>query len=140
MPGTLVPDRTKVLINDVLAAAATYVGPETVVPRDVRSLSVQAKFVRAAGGTSCKVYLQTSFDGGVTWVDIACLAFLTTTATKISAVRPYIAMAAAYVPTDATLTDDTIKDGLLGDRLRVKYVVVGTYSGASSLTVTAIPN
>ena len=45
-------------------------------------------------------------------------------------------LAAAYVPTDGTLTDDTVKDGLLGDQLRVKLIVVGTYA-ASSLAIYA---
>jgi len=133
--------RSKGLIpTTTLAAAGTYISEVSPLPREVKALAVQSVFVRAAGGTTTKVYIQTSLDGGATWVDIACHAFATTTATKISAVRNAIALTAATVPTDATLTDDTIKDGLIGDRVRVKFVVAGTYSGASSLTVSAVAN
>ena len=134
------PARHLALLTAPLAAGATYIGDVVSLPRGTLSVAVQSVFVRAAGGTSTKVFLQTSLDGGATWVDIAQHAFLTTTATKASAVRAAIAMAGGYVPTDGTLADDTIKDGLLGDRLRVKYIVAGTYSGASSLSVTVVAN
>lgn len=133
------PDRTKTIINaETLAAASTYTGSDTAVPVGATALTIQSKFVRAAGGTTTKVYVQTSLDGGATWIDIMCHAFATTTATKISGIRTDVALAAAYAPTDASLADDTIKDGLIGDRIRVKYVVAGTYTGASSLTVTGV--
>jgi hypothetical protein len=133
--------RTVTLVNAVtLAAAGTYTGDVARLPAGVGMLAVQSVFVRAAGGTSTKVYIQTSLDGGVTWIDVAQHAFLITTATKVSAVRAAIAMAGGYVPTDGTLADDTIKDGLMGDRVRVKWVVAGTYTGASSITVTAVAN
>lgn len=130
---TLIPAYT-------LAGSATRVGDVARLAMGTKALTVQAAFVRAAGGTSAKVYVQTSLDAGATWVDIACLAFTTTTATKVSGVRLDTALTAAYAPTDGTLADDTIKDGLLGDRIRVKLVVVGTYTGASSVTVTAVAN
>jgi hypothetical protein len=123
-----------------LAAAGTFVGEVKMLAPGTKTLSAQAVFVRAAGGTTTKVYVQTTFDGGATWVDIMCLAFATTTATEISSVRTDIAVAASYTPTDGTLTDDSIKDGLIGDRVRVKYVVAGTYSGASSIAVQAVAN
>jgi hypothetical protein len=132
-------DRSKTLMNVTLAeAVAGVIGESIPVPVGARALSVQSVFTRAGGGTSCKVWIQTSFDGGLTWVDVMCHAFLVTTATKISSVRQDIAVAAAYVPTDGTLGDDAIKDGLLGDRIRAKRTSVGTYSGASSLVVTAV--
>ncbi len=123
-----------------LAAAGTFIGEMYRLPFGTKSLSLLSKFVRAAGGTSTKVYLQTSLDVGVTWVDIACHAFLITTATKATAVKNNIATAAAVTPADGALADDTILDGLIGDRIRVKYIVAGTYSGASSITVSAVPN
>ena len=133
--------RTVTLVKAVtLAAAGTYTGDVVRLPAGVGMLAVQSAIVVAAGGTSTKVFLQTSLDGGLTWVDIAQHAFLVTTAKKVSAVRAAIAMAGGYTPTDGTLADDTIKDGLLGDRMRVKWVVAGTYTGASSITVTAVAN
>lgn len=101
-------------------------------------LTVSAKFAYGAGGTTVKAWVQTSFDGGATWVDVMSFAFTTAAATKVSSVRAQTVVAAAYVPTDGTLADDTIKDGLLGDRLRVKYTTTGTYTGTTHLTVDAV--
>lgn len=99
--------------------------------------SVQVRFAYGSGGTSCKAYLQTSFDQGVTWVDIACAAFTTSSATKVfnlSGLTPKTTLAA---PTDGSLSDDSVVDGLLGDRLRVKVTSVGIYAGNTSLSVRA---
>jgi hypothetical protein len=104
----------------------------------MESATFQATFTYGAGGTTVKAWVQTSFDGGLTWVDVANFAFTTAAAKKISSVRHYSAVAAAYVPTDGTLADDTIKDGLLGDRLRVRYTSTGTYTGATALAVYAL--
>ena len=51
-----------------------------------------------------------------------------------------IPMAANVTPTDGALSDNTILDGLIGDRLRVKTVVVGTYSGTSTLAINVCIN
>jgi hypothetical protein len=134
-------DRTKTLLNVTLAEArAGIVGDVHQAPAVARSLTVQATFAREAGGTSCKAWIQTSFDGGQSWVDVMCFAFLTTPAKAINSVRLDIAVGPNYTPTDGTLADNTIKDGLLGDRIRAKYTTVGTYSGASSLALTAVFN
>ncbi len=101
-------------------------------------VTAQATFLYGSGGTTVQAWLQTSFDQGTSWVDIACWAFATTAATSIHSVRSFTAVAANYTPTDGTLTDNTIKDGLLGDRLRVKYTTVGTYAGATSLAIWAM--
>jgi hypothetical protein len=86
------------------------------------------------------VFVQTSVDNGSTWIDIMQFAFATTTVTKISGVRPYIALAANVTPTDGALSDNTILDGVIGDRLRVKTVVVGTYSSTSTLDINVCIN
>jgi len=100
-----------------------------------KAVTAQAKFLYGAGGTTVKAWIQTTFDGGASWVDIMCFAFLLAAATKISKVSTYVALAAALVPTDGTLADDTIKDGVLGTQFRVKYTSTGTYTGATSLEI-----
>lgn len=133
--------RNLTLINgETLAAAGTYTGDPIFLAPGTKALALQVKFVRAGGGTTTKVYLQTTFDDGATWVDIACLAFATTTSTKVSGLKTDIAVTPNTSPTDATMTDNTVLDGLLGDRIRAKYVVAGTYTGASSVTVSAVAN
>lgn len=134
-------DRTLALIPQrTLASATTYTGEVIHLPQGIKTLAVLSKFVRAAGGTTTDVFVQTSLDGGVTWIDIMNHAYATTTASKVSVVKTDIAVSAGATPGDAALTDNTILDGLLGDRIRVKYVVVGDYTGASSITVSAVVN
>ena len=37
---------------------------------------IQIDFVYGSGGTSGKIWVQTSFDGGTTWIDVANMTFL----------------------------------------------------------------
>ncbi len=99
-------------------------------------LLMQAVFDYGSGGTTVKAFIQTSVDDGTTWVDVAAFAFATTDATALSKVSTAGSMAANYAPTDGTLTDNTVKDGLLGDQLRLKLIVAGTYA-ASTLKLYA---
>lgn len=94
------------------------------------AVSIQARFAYGSGGTTVKAYVQTSLDQGNTWVDLACIVFATTSETQVinlSGLTPK----GLTVPTDGTLTDDTVLDGILGDRLRVKAVSVGVYANTT---------
>lgn len=106
-------------------------------PDGARYIGLQANFLYGAGGTTVKVWVQTSFDGGATWCDIANFAFTTAALRKIAAINAYLAATHA-TPTDGTLADNTINNGLLGDRLRLKYTSTGTYSGLTSVAITAV--
>lgn len=101
-------------------------------------LIAQAKFVYGSGGTTVNAYVQTSLDGGVTWIDIMNFSFTTATATKVSAVVMTTALAAVVTPGDGALTANTILSGLLGDRFRVKYVTTGTYAGGTTLQMDVV--
>ena len=121
------------------AAAAGVLSQVIDLPKDVLYLAVQSKFLYGSGGTNLKVWLQTSFDDGATWRDIANHAFLLAALNKVSTINLSVAMAApAIVVSDGALADDTIVQGLLGDRLRVKYTSTGTYAGATSLQVDLV--
>ena len=139
---TVLPKRsTKLQAVDLTAmGAGTYTSDEVSIQYGADVLAVQAVFTRAGGGTTTDVFIQTSLDNGSTWIDIIQFALTTTTVTKVSAVRSSIALAANVTPTDGGLSDNSILDGLLGDRIRVKTVVVGSYTGASALTLNAIVN
>ena len=139
---TVLPKRsTKLQSIDLTAmGAGTFTSEEVSIPYGADLLAVQSVFVRAGGGTTTDVFIQTSLDNGSTWIDIMQFALATPTVTKMAAVRSSIAMAANVTPSDGALTDNTILDGLIGDRLRAKTVVVGTYSGASSLALNVIVN
>ena len=134
-------DRTSVLVNQVtIAGAETVIGGTIGLDHGTTALAALAKLVVAGGGTTVDVYIQTSLDRGVTWIDIMNLTFTTATASKVSAVNTAVALAAAGTPGDGALADNSILNGLLGDRIRAKFVVAGTYTGVSHLTVTTVSN
>lgn len=108
----------------LLAGASSLVA---LLVSNARSLVAAAKFVYGSAGTTVDLYVQTSMDAGVTWIDIMNFHFTTSSATKVSKVTDAIALAAAITPGDGALTANTILDGLLGDRFKVKMVVVGAY-------------
>jgi len=100
--------------------------------------SVWLKFTYGSGGTNTKAYIQTSLDGGNSWIDIACVLFATATETGVlnfSGLTPKITQ---VVPTDGSMADDTALDGFLGDRLRMKVVSTGTYAGNTSLSARIV--
>lgn len=127
--------RSTILPATTIGAAVANQVSATMMIGGARYLTAQAKFLYGAGGTTVKAWLQTSLDGGTTWIDIMSFAFTTAAATKVSAVTANIALAAAVTPGDAALADNTILTGLLGDRVRIKYTTTGTYTGATSLAV-----
>jgi len=113
-----------------LGAAGTYV-TDTVdnVPGAV-SLTWWLNFTWTSGGTTCTCYLQTSFDKAANWADIAAHQFTTSTAKRFYNVVSTTS-SANITPSDAGLTAGTILTGAtLGDRFRMKYVLVGTYVAA----------
>ena len=130
----------------VLLATTTITGAVTAVVTTpitlltgMMYLVMQAQMAVGTGGTSIQAWVQTSIDGGTTWIDVATFAFANTPLRKVSAVNGYIAPAAqAFTATDGTLADNTIQQGVLGNRVRLKYTSVGTYSGGTTLTVNAI--
>lgn len=132
-------NRRITLFSGTLGAAAANVLGTVFVLDGVKSVGLEAKFVRAGGGTTCKAWVQTSLDDGITWFDIASFAFTTTTANKISAVRvdPATPLTAGTTPASATLADNTVLDGILGNKFRVLVTTVGDYTGASSLEIHA---
>lgn len=122
------------------AVSATATTPVTGLG-GMKYLAVEAYFLYGAGGTTVDAYVQTSLDRGVSWIDIMEFAFTTSALKKVNSVSIFQTSAAPYAPvtyTDGALTASTAVPGILGDRLRVKYVTVGTYTGATSLAIYAL--
>ena len=116
-----------------ITAAGTQTRDWTTDLEGTLSLSFQARFAYGSGGTTTRVYLQTSFDQGTTAVDIACILFETAGEVKLinlSGLTPK----SQTVPTDGAMSDDTLLDGFLGDRFRVKIISTGTYAGQTTLS------
>lgn len=103
-----------------------------------RHLAVQANFVYGSGGTNATAYIQTSFDGGATAIDVACFQFSTSSARKgcnLSEMTPVTTIASL---TDGSLTANNCVDGLLGPIVRVKLVTTGTYAASTTLQVDCV--
>lgn len=130
--------RLAMLASTTITAAATAATTAITGLAGVTYIIIQAALTYGSGGTTVDVYLQTSLDGGVTWIDIANLSFAKATASKVSAVNTTVALAAGTVPGDAALAANTIVNGLIGDRIRLKYVSVGVYADDTKLQVDAV--
>lgn len=126
--------------STIITAAITgvVVGPVVTALGAARYLACQAVFTYGSGGTNAKFWVQTSLDLGVTWIDIMSFAFATTTASKVSAVVWSTALAAGVTPASATLADNTILSGLIGDQIRVLGTTTGTYGGSTTIAIGAV--
>jgi len=95
--------------------------------------TAQGVLVYGSGGTTIKVWVQSSLDGGTTWFDVMNLAF-TTASTSIAGTASPALGKTPVASTDGTLADLGINHQL-GDRIRLKYTSTGTYGGSTTLTV-----
>ena len=100
---------------------------------------LQQAFVYGSSGGTVNSYVQTSFDGGSSWFDVAASQFTNASATRVYAVGVGpTAGTASTTPTDGALTVNTTNPGFIGDRFRVKVVSTGTYAGTTTITVSAV--
>lgn len=103
-----------------------------------RNLCIEFIFTYgSSGGTTVDAYVQTSLDGGTTWIDIAEFQATTASLSKVVNLVSATPVTTLYTPTEAALTANTVKDGVIGDMVRVKYKSAGTYVGATTLQVLA---
>ncbi len=100
-----------------------------------RAMTFVAAFTYvASSATSADAYVQTSLDGGVTWLDVVNFHFTTASLTKSANVDGG-AQIAPVTTTTGTLASNTANQGLLGDQWRVLFVTVGTYGSGSAINV-----
>lgn len=102
------------------------------------ALTLLASFTTTGGGASCKGWVQTSLDGGATWVDIACFAFGASSAVKYANLN-LMQPAGVAVPTSGALADDAVLHGLMGDMVRVLRTSTGAYNAGSKLEIWMQP-
>lgn len=139
MPRPLPDDRLTLLPTTAITGAVTgAVGPVVRLRGGLQVLALQTVFAYGSGGTAVKAWVQTSLDGGATWIDIACFALTTSSARRVSVLHLATAVAANVTPADGALADNTILDGVLGDVVRVKYTTTGTYAGNTALEIRAL--
>lgn len=81
-----------------------------------------------SGGTTIDVLAQTSFDDGMTWLDVAHFSFTTSSETKFATLN---ALASKAVTVYAPLGSEGVNDGLLGNQFRGVITSVDTYANTS---------
>ena len=140
---TLMPQANHfVFYNGAVGAARTFFSDPVHlgrIPNQATFLAVQANLFRDAGGTTIDCYVQTSLDDGATWIDIMNLTFGAATERIVAGTCSTITLGtAALTPSDGTLADDTIVQGLIGDLLRLRMTVVGAYGAGSTMRVDAV--
>jgi hypothetical protein len=121
-----------------ITSAGTQITTAVTDLDGMTALSLQISLAYGSGGTSALAFVQTSLDGGNTWTDIACVSFATAGATKVVNLSGLTSRTTELTPTDGALASDTFVDGVLGDRLRVKVINTGTYSGNTVLSAFAV--
>ena len=122
-----------------ITGPASYVGEWVTGFECIVGLTVQFRLAYGSGGSSAKVYLQTTLDDDEDVpIDIACVVF--GQASEIALLNLTNAAVTTQVnPADGALADDTVVNGVFGDRFRVKIVTSGTYAGSTVISVRANP-
>lgn len=116
------------LTNQAITTAGTVTGDPVAGIENMSHLTFQSSLDWGSGGSTIKVFLQTTLDRGTTWFDIACIAHTTADSIKALSVSGGASSAAPPTFTDGSLADDTVLDGFIGDQLRVKVISTGTYA------------
>jgi len=107
--------------------SAEYIGDWVEDLDGMAGATIQVGAAIGTAGAKIQVYVQTSLDQGETAVDIACVTFIADGTPKILNFSTDGAVT-EHVPSDGTMSDDTMINGILGDRLRMKIVTTGTYA------------
>lgn len=103
-----------------------------------RAVTIETRFDCDGGGGECRVWIQTALDkGGVTWMDVACFAFTTSSAVRLVNLSAMTPFSSQVTPTNGALADNTCVDGVLGISLRALVTVSGSAYSNTSLTVYA---
>lgn len=120
------------LCNRAITAALTG---ETQTAIDglegILAATIQCRFAYGSGGTAAKAYVQTSVDGGETFIDVACFAFTTSSGVKVINLSGLTPVTTPITPSDAALADNTFVDGILGSIWRVRLTTTGTYANTN---------
>ena len=130
--------RSQTLLSETVTTAVTATTTTAVeIGPTTRSVALQCVFTYGSSGTSATYRVQTSFDGGTTWIDIANFAHTTASLNRVYNLSSLTPVTTVYTVLDGTLTDNTAKDGLIGSLLRVKRTTVGTYAGSTTVAIYA---
>lgn len=133
-----VSGRSQTVLSETVTTAVSATTTTAIeIGPSVTTCTLQCVFFRGGGGTTATYWVQTSFDGGTTWIDIANFDHATTSLNRTYNLSRLTPITSVYTVTDGTLTANTCKDGLIGSLLRVKRTTVGTYTTASTVAIYA---
>jgi hypothetical protein len=128
-----------ILLSETITTAQAAVINTPVTGVLLKSLTLQCNLIYGSGGTTIKVWIQTSLDNGATWCDIANFAATTANYRRVYNLSALTAVSAIATPTDGTLADNTSVDGILGEQFRAKVTTTGTYAN-TTIEIDAIPH
>ena len=118
------------------AQSIATVGSVLPVPPDCTNITFEGSLTYGSGGTDTKAFIQTSLDGGSTFIDVICFRFTTASLRKVA----NITRSTATAPTTATvgtMGNNTQLSGIIGDIIRIQVVTTGTYAGSTTLDIFA---
>lgn len=119
------------LLEMPLTAANNAVAMSSITDLEgMQAVTLEAQLGYGSGGTTCKVWVQTTLDNGQTWIDIACFAFGAAGGIKVVNLSGMTPVTTAFAPSDGALADNTFIDGVLGTALRAKITSTGTYASS----------
>lgn len=98
--------------------------------------TAQIKFNYGSGGATCRVMLDVSLDQGVTWIEVWRALFATASEVAVANLSG-LTPVSPFTP--AALSDDQVKDGVLGALMRARVTSTGTYAGNTSIAVRLQP-
>ncbi len=97
----------------------------------IMAATIEAQFQYGSGGATAKVWVQVSLDLGQTWIDVACFAFTTASATKVINLSGLTPVTTAITPSDGAMADNTYQDGVMASSWRAKITTTGTYANTN---------
>jgi hypothetical protein len=123
---------TSLLSVGITTAVTAALGPVFSVREPGPSnLLVQGNFVGGTGGSAVTCWVQTSIDGGATWIDIVNFHFANSAVRAIYNLSSATVNTSAVTPTDGSLGNNSAVDGILGSQFRTKLTTTGTYSATT---------
>lgn len=119
---------------DAYGTAQAYVGDFD----GMLGATLSANFVYGAGGDTLKAAIETTLNQGASWVEVARFAFAQASAEKVVNLSALTPVTTVYAP--AALSDDTVKDGIIGQRWRARIIkgAGAAYTGNTSLSLRMI--
>lgn len=125
-----------VLFNAAITVALSAQAQTAIADLEgMTAMSLVAVFTYSSGGTSVAALVQTSIDGGTSWLDIARFDFTTASARKFANLSGLTYKAAGAL---ASLSAEGQNDGLLGPRVRAVITSVGTYGAGTTLDLRMV--